>query len=1219
MFFKQLRSKKIDIICLQETHILASEIETWERQWGGKVYAQPGTERSKGEVILIAKHFQGKTDLIISQERLIMISVESDGYVFNIANVYAPNITNDKILYFKRVQDKLEEYVGENLVLVGDFNCVVNNTYDIISGRPHKKVEVDHFNDFIQRLCIVDVWRSLHSNEKDFTWNRFNPFIARRLDYCLLSTDMLSSVVTCEHSVIPNTDHKVVVLELNNTNFVRGPGYWRFNNSFLKDKTFVQSMNELLEESVSNNENEGEGFKWEMTKIKIRNFCTEFGKRRSCKLRNDRIVFEKRIKDIEKQLINEVENKTLQQQLLEAKQKYEIIELDKGKGAQIRSRMRWIEDGERNTKFFCNLERSRKRKNIMTKLRNDSGDLIVNQNEIMKEQVKFYQKLYNQELNENAGEAKQEFLEGLEMPKLSEQEAQECEGQVTEDEATGALKDMSNGSAPGSDGLTVEFYKFFWSKIKHCVVNGYNESFTSGLLSYTQNQGVITLIHKGNDLDRELLTNWRPITLTNIDYKILAKVLAKRLGGVIDKLVAHDQVGYIRGRNIATVLRTIDDVINYLNKTGKVGYILALDFSKAFDSISKTYLNQVFKMFGFGQDFQRWVSIIISNSVSCINYGGWLSGFFSINSGIKQGCPFSPLAFILAVEVLAVKMRNSQVEGIELPSWQAVSKRSIKIKQMADDTTLFLRNKKDIESAVHVIKLFSKFSGLILNERKTKLLGIGKQGDEETLPFENVDKVKILGIVFSNKVMAQKVEENWKDRIKTLQLRIGQWSKRDLSIQGKVVVIKTFLVSPLLYVMQSIGMPSIVLNQINRLLYKFLWQRKHSNKRAFEKVKRKVMEADYKDGGVKMVNVHEIQKCFYLQWMGKLHEVEQNWVDIPLWHLKRFAGDSVFKANCNRNDLTNQDIINNEFWKEAYMTFLDNKTPQKRENVTRYNVLQQCLFNNTFVRYKEKTLNFVNWSKAGFSSLGDIVKLAENCFYSEIEMQGKIVQNKAVTWFEYKAVLSAIPKQWKEWISAGVAENSNNNTNLDILEFNKKIKYIKVYLKAKNKDYQTRPNAVLYWQRTINFDLTSKHWMLPKETSNETRLRELQWKVLHNLYPTNILLNKMGKTDSCNCSYCDNTIDYIEHFFYECPKVRAFWRYVEQKLVNSLNISIKLSVKVVLFGLIANEYTSVELKQINHMILIGKMCISKVKKTRSPMPLDVVFEQDVKIREPFSK
>ena len=162
---------------------------------------------------------------------------------------------------------------------------------------------------------------------------------------------------------------------------------------------------------------------------------------------------------------------------------------------------------------------------------------------------------------------------------------------LTVEEASLALKMLNNGSSPGIDGLTTEFFKCFWAKIGTLVVDSFNESFENGTLSYTQSSAVLTLIHKGKDLPRNKLQNWRPISLTNTDYKILAKCLANRVCKVIEKIVSEDQVGYIKGRNISTTLRTIDDIIEYWKLKEKPGILLALDFQKAFDSISKKYIN----------------------------------------------------------------------------------------------------------------------------------------------------------------------------------------------------------------------------------------------------------------------------------------------------------------------------------------------------------------------------------------------------------------------------------------------------------------------------------------------------------------------------------------------------------------------------------------------------------------------------------------------------
>ena len=135
------------------------------------------------------------------------------------------------------------------------------------------------------------------------------------------------------------------------------------------------------------------------------------------------------------------------------------------------------------------------------------------------------------------------------------------------------------------------------------ALNSLNGAFTKGETSITQKRGVITLIHKGKQLPRGELNNWCPISLTNSDYKLLAKSIAIRLSSVISSIVNEDQVGFLNGRNISTVIRLIDDTINYLEKSERPGLVLALYYKSAFNTVSKEYIVWAFKLFSFGEIF----------------------------------------------------------------------------------------------------------------------------------------------------------------------------------------------------------------------------------------------------------------------------------------------------------------------------------------------------------------------------------------------------------------------------------------------------------------------------------------------------------------------------------------------------------------------------------------------------------------------------------------
>ena len=157
---------------------------------------------------------------------------------------------------------------------------------------------------------------------------------------------------------------------------------------------------------------------------------------------------------------------------------------------------------------------------------------------------------------------------------------------------------MKNDSAPGTAGLTASFYKCVWLQIKKMVID-----FEKGSMSISQRRAIINLIHKGENLVSYELGDWRPISLRNTNYKILAKSLAIRMQGVVKHIIDDDQVGYIKGRNNSTTIRLIDDVMECISIRNGTGARVALDFSKAPDTVNKEFLIENFNIFGFGPQF----------------------------------------------------------------------------------------------------------------------------------------------------------------------------------------------------------------------------------------------------------------------------------------------------------------------------------------------------------------------------------------------------------------------------------------------------------------------------------------------------------------------------------------------------------------------------------------------------------------------------------------
>ena len=353
--------------------------------------------------------------------------------------------------------------------------------------------------------------------------------------------------------------------------------------------------------------------------------------------------------------------------------------------------------------------------------------------------------------SDNLGKIEHSFLNNLNIPKLCELDKAIFENPLEKKDYTAALKKLANDKSPGSDGLTSNFYKFFWSDISDLLIDSYNYTFRFKELTQEQKIAIINLIPQ-KDKDLRFLKNWRPVSLLNTDYKILTKALASSLQKVIGHLIHEDQVGYIKGRFIGESIRTIDDLMVLAEKEHISGFITLIDFEKAFDSVEWPFLFKCLKIFNFGDSFISWNRLLYTNIKSCVGNNGYYSDKFDVLRSVRQGCPISALLFILVAEILAINVRgNDKIRGI------TCNNRSFQITQLADDTTLFLA---DLESAVISISLFQTFesvSGLTLNLDKSEIIPLGENVHKNIiLPQElkklryNIGAFKTLGIWFTN-------------------------------------------------------------------------------------------------------------------------------------------------------------------------------------------------------------------------------------------------------------------------------------------------------------------------------------------------------------------------------------------------------------------------------------------------------------------------------------
>ena len=250
--------------------------------------------------------------------------------------------------------------------------------------------------------------------------------------------------------------------------------------------------------------------------------------------------------------------------------------------------------------------------------------------------------------------------------KLDEKQKKELEGLLQYNEVTHTLKNMKNDKSPGRDGFTSNFYKVFWNKIGHFVVRALNHAFISRSFSPNVKLGTITCIPKDNK-PKKFLKNWRPITLLNVLYKLASGSIANRMKHVLDHIISSDQTGFLRDRFIGENTRLIYDIMQYCEEHRIPGLLMLIDFEKAFDSLSFNFIEKTLEYFNFGVMFKEWIKLFLHNTEVCVQINGFLSDYFKVRRGCRQGDPISAYIFILCTEILNIKLKHDKnITGLKI-------------------------------------------------------------------------------------------------------------------------------------------------------------------------------------------------------------------------------------------------------------------------------------------------------------------------------------------------------------------------------------------------------------------------------------------------------------------------------------------------------------------------------------------------------------------------
>ena len=248
-----LRSKKYDVVFLQETHLSIEESEKLRRGWVGHVFYSIGSSKSKGVIILISKHLQFKCLKQIKDDsgRMIIVLAEIQSQKLILANIYAPNVDDQD--FFFDLERKLQAAGDQAVVLGGDFNLLMDPALDQ-SGAVLRRVPKSSMilKNICKSLGLIDIWRIINPSGRDYTY--FSPVhkTYSRIDFFLISKALTSSTVGCEIGNILISDHAWVGLDLLPQSERRKSYRWRLNSSLLQDPVKVEWLRTELKDYFGN-------------------------------------------------------------------------------------------------------------------------------------------------------------------------------------------------------------------------------------------------------------------------------------------------------------------------------------------------------------------------------------------------------------------------------------------------------------------------------------------------------------------------------------------------------------------------------------------------------------------------------------------------------------------------------------------------------------------------------------------------------------------------------------------------------------------------------------------------------------------------------------------------------------------------------------------------------------------------------------------------------
>ena len=980
-----LNKYKIAILAIQETHLDQEAAEGIKQTFGRKMHLEysshprnPRTSSGVAFVInksLIAPSSIEAHELYPSRALALKIKwLETESTT--LFNIYAPvNKPAHKAFWEETEKERLTRRLPRPDFMLGDLN-VTEDPIDRAPARADDQSATEALRNTRQIWNVQDAWRQSYPEDKKFTYrtNSNGQHAKSRLDRIYVAEPKIPLTFnwTITQTAVP-TDHWLVAVKYAPKEAPKiGKGRWTLPLYLLNKKEFIDEVvsrgiklqSEIENTEAPNTEWRGKNPQqlWSDFKEDIQSIAKEAIGKSHHKLNSYMKRLEKDRNDLANDPNADTDGRIRTNEAYIA-HRLESLEKKMAQDKKYRLNADLARHGEKLGGIWSAISKEKKPRDLIRRLR--IPDTAPPQYERDSERMadlakKYHENLQGCDVPPNADDQDTEIDKALsEIPEnqtLSPLDEQAMSQTLTEAQTRKALHLTKNGSATGLDGCPYELWKSLQARHEETTKKG-KPSFDiiktmTRILTDIQSNGVcrdtdfalgwMCPIYKKKD--KTEISNYRPITLLNTDYKILTKALAIQLMDHIRDMIHRDQAGFIPKRSIFSHIKLAMVIIQHAEATEEDGAIIALDQEKAYDKIRHDYLWKVLNTFNLPSTFIKTIKALYAEARTQVAINGFFSDPFVVTRGIRQGDPLSCALFDLAIEPLACKIRNDpDIKGLKLPGIAD----PIKAKFFADDTSVYLNKEDSFDHLQTVLREWCHVSGARFNIEKTEVVPIGtmrhrnnvintrkiNQRDNEPLNervkiAKDGEAIRFLGAWIGNHT---NVMVPWEPVIDKINKRLQRWNTAKPTMKGRSTIIQAIIGGMTQFLTMAQGMPENIEKALTKIARKFMWSGDSSPRLALEILQRPINE-----GGLNLLDISTRNEAIELMWLKEyldLSPSRQDWARVTDLLINAAAPPTI-----NPEAKTNSFL---QTWKPATRgkrtTHLGTNTMRMIKTATKYN------------------------------------------------------------------------------------------------------------------------------------------------------------------------------------------------------------------------------------------------------------------------------------------